>query len=114
MPGDDNGNVYRALRDIVPPEFDYRTLSAYPQLYGPEDSRSYTNTWFKETNVSQDDWTDLIAMLRVMGTNGATAFTTENVRAVIHDEVASQRHVVGSDGGGKSVGDHLRRPALGG
>jgi len=86
VPGDDGGNVYRALRDITPPDFDYRTLAAYPQLSGAEDPDSYRNTWFKETNASEDDWTDLIGMLRVIGPNGITPFTTENVRQVVNEE----------------------------
>ena len=86
VPGDDDGNVYRTVRDIAPPDFDYRTLEAYPGLAGPEDPSSYTHTWIKETNVSEDDWTDLIGMLRVLGPNGITPFTTENVRQVIDVE----------------------------
>ncbi|PYI84918.1 MAG: hypothetical protein DME26_12340 [Verrucomicrobia bacterium] len=86
FPNDSNGNVYRALRDLVPSDFDYRTLAAYPGLSGPEDKNSYTNTWFKTTNVSEDDWTDLIAMLRIFGLNGTEPFTPENVRKVINVE----------------------------
>lgn len=86
FPNDSNGNVYRANRDIAPIEFDYRTLEAYPGLYGPENKDSYTNTWFKTTNVSEDDWSDLIGMLKVMGTNGIIPFTAESVRNVIHPE----------------------------
>ena len=73
FPNDSGGNIYRALRNITPPNFDYRTTSAYPTLFGAEDKRSYTNTWFKENNVSEDNWTDLIGMLRVIGPNGQRA-----------------------------------------
>jgi hypothetical protein len=97
FPGDSGGNVYKQVRDLGPPEFDYRTTAAYPSgfygqpspignnfvNFGPEDSRTYTNTFFKETNVSEDDWTDLIGMLRVMGRNGAVEFTEPAVRTVI-------------------------------
>src|SRR6185295_13975335 len=44
----------------------------------------YTNTWFKQTNVSEDDWTDLIGMLRIVGTNDL--FTASNVRQVVNVE----------------------------
>jgi hypothetical protein len=84
FPNDSEGNIYRAVRDLAPPAFDYRTIEAYPNLFGGEDKRSYTNTWFKETNVSEDNWTDLIAMLRVIGTNGTTAFTRENIEREIN------------------------------
>jgi hypothetical protein len=93
FPNDSGGNIYKAVRDMKPPDFDYRTTAAYPSgnysgwnfvNLGPEDSRTYTNTWSKETNVSEDDWTDLIGMLRVMGINGTTEFTEPAVRTVIN------------------------------
>jgi hypothetical protein len=76
FPDDSGGNVYRAIRDILPPTFDYRL----------EDQNAYTNTWFKETNVSEDDWTDLIAMLRVIGLSGTDDYTETTVRRVINPE----------------------------
>jgi len=75
FPNDPDGNVYRALRDLNG-NFDYRG-----ELKG-----AYTNTYYKESNVSEDDWSDLIGMLRLMGTGNATPFTTENVRSVIRAE----------------------------
>jgi len=99
FPNDSGGNVYKQVRDLGPPEFDYRTVAAYPSgfypappspapnnfvNFGPEDSRTYTNTYYKETNVSEDDWTDLIGMLRVMGINGTVEFTEPAVRTVIN------------------------------
>lgn len=86
LPEDSEGNVYRAIRDLTPSNFDYRTSEAYPTLYGPEHKNSYTNTWSKETNESEDDWTDLIAMLRVFGPNGSEPYSPENVRRVINVE----------------------------
>jgi hypothetical protein len=76
FPLDGNGNIYRAIRDIAPPDFSYRG----------ENPTSYQNTWFKESNVSEDDWTDLVGMLRVVGINNVTSFTTENVRQVVNVE----------------------------
>ena len=93
FPDDSGGNIYKAVRDIKPPDFDYRTAAAYPSgnysgfnfvNYGPDDSRTYTNTFYKETNVSEDNWTDLIGMLRVMGRNGTVEFTEPTVRTVIN------------------------------
>jgi hypothetical protein len=86
FPNDSGGNVYRAIRDLQPSEFDYRTLEAYPNLFGPDDKNSYTNTWFKETNVSEDDWDDLTGMLRVIGPNGTIPFSTGEVERVINVE----------------------------
>ncbi|HEY2951591.1 MAG TPA: lamin tail domain-containing protein, partial [Verrucomicrobiae bacterium] len=76
FPFDPNGNVYRAIRDIPPPDFSYRG----------ENKLAYENTWFKQSNLSEDDWTDLIGMLRVVGINNATSFTTDNVRQVVNVE----------------------------
>jgi hypothetical protein len=76
FPHDPSGNIYRAIRDIAPPDFAYRG----------ENKDSYTNTWFKESNASEDDWTDIVGMLRVVGINNSTPFTTENVRQVINVE----------------------------
>ena len=73
-PDDSSGNIYRALRDISPDDFVWR---------GPNYS-AYTNTWFKKSNSAQNDWSDLTAMLRVVGSNDL--FTAESVRSVIHVE----------------------------
>ena len=70
FPSDSSGNLYRAIRDIAPSSFNYRG----------EDPHAYTNTWFKQTNESEDDWTDLIRMLRVVGTNDL--YTPAAVRQV--------------------------------
>src|SRR5204863_4216565 len=86
FPNDNQGNLYRALRDIPPSSFDYRTSKAYPTLFGAEDKRSYTNTWFKTSNAREDDWNDLIGMLRVFGTNGIIQFSPENVSKVVNIE----------------------------
>ncbi len=76
FPLDSGGNIYRAVRDIRPPDFDYRG----------EDKDAYTNTWFKTSNVSEDDWSDLISMLRVMGPSGPVDFNPDNVRAEVNVE----------------------------
>jgi hypothetical protein len=86
FPNDGGGNVYRVIRDINPPDFDYRTSAAYPGLFGPEDPRSYQNTYFKQSNSEQNEWMDLIGMLRVMGPNGTTPFTSANIRQVVNVE----------------------------
>ena len=76
FPDDSGGNTYRALRDIAPPNFDYRgTLAS-----------SYMNTYFKESNTSENDFTDLMTMLEVMGENQTGLFTVARARAVINVE----------------------------
>jgi len=81
FPLDSGGSIYKQVRDIDPSAFEYRG----------EDPNNYRNTYFKETNVSEDDWTDLIGMLSVMGFQfsglgqpNPLPFTDENVRAVIN------------------------------
>ena len=76
FPADGSGNLYRVVRDLYVPSasFNYR---------GP-DPTAYTNCFFKQSNVSQDDWADLVSLLRVMGTNDL--FTTETVRQGINVE----------------------------
>ncbi|MCL4176891.1 MAG: lamin tail domain-containing protein, partial [Verrucomicrobia bacterium] len=59
FPADSSGNLYRALRDLPPSDFTWRGTNA----------SAYTNTWFKTTNASEDDWSDLIELARVLGTN---------------------------------------------
>jgi hypothetical protein len=74
FPLDSAGNIYKVVRDFQPP-FDYRG----------EDPAAYRNTYFKDSNSSADDWTDLIGMLRVMGEN-STQFDTGNAREVVNVE----------------------------
>jgi len=79
FPNDGNGNVYKVVRDLPPspnPRFDYRG----------EDPAPYRNTYVKQSNESEDDWTGLIDMFRVAGMNNLTSFTTENVRQVVNVE----------------------------
>jgi len=73
FPADSSGNIYRIISDISPSDFNYRGA----------DQNAYTNTWFKESNVSEDDWSDLIGMLRIMGTNDL--FSTDAVRPVVNE-----------------------------
>jgi len=69
-PLDSAGNIYRAVRDISPPDWVYR---------GPDVS-AYINTYFKTDNNGAYDWSDLINLHRILGTNDL--FTTANVRPV--------------------------------
>jgi hypothetical protein len=74
FPFDSAGNLYAVFRDIPPPDLTWRG-SNYT---------SYTNTYFKDSNASENDFTDVIAHLRILGSNDL--FTTANVRQVINVE----------------------------
>jgi hypothetical protein len=76
FPDDASGNVYRANRDVSPPNFDYRGTNW----------TDYTNTYFKRSNESENDWADLIGMLEVMGENRTELFSVERASAVIDVE----------------------------
>lgn len=79
FPLDSGGDVYAVVRDLPPnpyPNFDYRGVDAAP----------YKRTYVKESNVSEDDWTDIAGMLEVMGENQTNLFTTARARQVINVE----------------------------
>jgi hypothetical protein len=76
FPDDSAGNAYKAIRDISPPNFNYRGTTP----------GSYQNTYFKQSNNSENDWADLITMLEVMGENQTSLFTTERARSVVNVE----------------------------
>lgn len=83
LPLDDGGNIYRAVRDLIPgttnPDFTYRGEN-------PDAPNSYKTLYVKETNASEDDWRDLAGMLAVMGTNNIIPFAADEVRQVINAE----------------------------
>ena len=74
FPNDSGGNIYSVFRDISPPDLTWR---------GPNPN-SYTNTYFKDSNSSENDFTDIVATMRIIGTNDL--FTPTNVRDVINVE----------------------------
>ena len=76
FPDNDGGNYYSVYRDLTPKEFNYRGTNAV----------SYQNTYFKGSNVSEDDWRDVMGMLEVMGDNQTASFTMTRARSVIDVE----------------------------
>ena len=99
FPDDASGNIYTAIRDLEPSALAYRTTNAFPSgtyrdtyhdvnrtfiNFGPEDARTYTNTYFKDSNGGQNDYTDIVALSRILGADDL--FTPANVRAVINPE----------------------------
>ena len=73
FPDNGNGNLYAVVRDIPPPNFDYRG----------EDPLPYQHTYYKQSNVGENDWQDLIGMLFVMGENQTTVFDIDAAREVV-------------------------------
>ena len=73
FPQDSSGNAYRGRRDEAPADFGYRG----------EEPQAYQNSYFKETNESQDDWSDLIRLTRVLSETPKEEYA-ERVREVIH------------------------------
>jgi len=56
FPDDADGNAYKCMRDLAPADLQYRGDN-------PDD---YRNSYFKTTNVAQDDWSDLMDLCYVM------------------------------------------------
>jgi hypothetical protein len=79
FPGDGGGNVYRGIKDQAPANFGYRG----------EDPEAYQNSYFKRSNSSEDDWSDLIEMTRQeervdkLGEENAGCMGRENWRGAI-------------------------------
>src|ERR1043166_7267233 len=67
FPFDGQGNAYRAIRDIAPPDFVWRGSNVL----------AYTNTYFKVSNGSANEWDDIITLHRIFATNDL--FSTANV-----------------------------------
>jgi hypothetical protein len=70
FPFDSSGNIYRSLRDLGP---DFNA----DLKYRGEDYHSYTNNYFKKTNISENDWGDLIELSRVLSETPDAQFTQE-------------------------------------
>jgi hypothetical protein len=78
FPGDSAGNIYRGNRTSG------RGADLHDEGELPE---PYRINYFKRTNISQDDWTDLIRLCRLIGnTNAVTASWVESVRQHIDVE----------------------------
>ena len=73
-PQNGGGEVYKVVRDIRPPNFEYRG----------QNPSAYRNTYFKSSKQSEDDWTSLINMLEVAGEN-ASPYDPSSIR--VHADV---------------------------
>ncbi len=74
FPLDPDGNLYRVNREPLPADFVWRG----------DDPAAYTNTYAKATHKSENDWSDLIGLHRILG--ATDLFTPANARAVANIE----------------------------
>jgi CotH kinase protein/Lamin Tail Domain len=73
FPEDSAGNLYKCMRDLGPADLRYRGTN-------PD---SYRNSYFKKTNIAEDDWSDLIELCRVLSANTPDATYVDEVSRVI-------------------------------
>ena len=78
-PDDPNGNLYQ-VRD------DEDTGEEGDLRYEGEDADAYRNTYFKQTNASEDDWTDLIALTDALNNSPAETYFESVSRHVNVDQ----------------------------
>ena len=74
FPDDSAGNAYKCMRDLGPADLGYRGTN-------PD---SYRNSYFKRTNVGEDDWSDLIELCRVLSANTPDATYVDEVSRVVN------------------------------
>ena len=74
FPSDAGGNIYEVFRDNSPPDMIWRGSNA----------TAYTPTYFKNSNTDENDFTDIIALHRIIGTNDL--WNVANARAVLNVE----------------------------
>ena len=83
FPLDTAGNVYRAIR--VDPNLAYANFN----YYGPDKSSClvppacYANLYFKQNNVSEDDWSDIIGICYALSTNTLDVQYSSEVHRVL-------------------------------
>jgi len=77
FPGDSGGNMYKGIW-TASPDADLR--------YIDDDPDSYRMSYEKQTNAAQDDWTDLIELVRVLNTTPDDQYAAEVGRVVNVDE----------------------------
>jgi CotH kinase protein/Lamin Tail Domain len=80
FPNDSSGNLYRASAAESP------STAEAELAYRGADPNSYTNTYFKETNQSEDDWSDIIELTRVLSDTPDNLYLAEVKRVVdVHE-----------------------------
>ncbi len=83
FPSDSDGNLYKAVWYLDSVKLDnnggdLRYLgddpASYRQVYSPTGPTSTTGAYSKHSNVSEDDWTDLIGLVRTLDTAPAATY----------------------------------------
>jgi len=77
FPTDSGGNMYKGV-STSSPDADMR--------YIDDDPDSYRMSYEKQTNASEDDWTDLVELLRILNTTPDDQYEAEVSRVVDVDE----------------------------
>ncbi|MBE3098266.1 MAG: lamin tail domain-containing protein [Planctomycetes bacterium] len=79
LPEDPSGNIYKGVATSSP-DADLRYINENPN--------SYRMSYFKQTNLAEDDWTDLIELVRVLDKDMTSdaQYTAEVSRVVDVDE----------------------------
>jgi len=77
LPEDPSGNMYKGV-STSSPDADLRYINENPD--------SYRMSYYKQTNTADDDWTDLIELVRVLNTTPDALYTAEVSRVVDVDE----------------------------
>ncbi len=74
FPSDAGGNIYEVFRDNNPPDMIWRGSNA----------PAYATTYFKNSNTAENDYTDIVALHRIIGTNDL--WNVASARAVLNVE----------------------------
>ena len=71
FPDDSGGNLYSARAADTP------STAEADLAYRGTNANSYTNTYFKDTNKSEDDWADLVELTRILTDTPAALYVAE-------------------------------------
>jgi len=72
FPDNADGNTYKGMRDDGPADLQYRG----------DNPDSYRNSYFKDTNVAQDDWSDLMDLCYVLSETPDDIYVEEVKRVI--------------------------------
>ncbi len=106
LPLDPNGNLYGAVwyldgvRLQYPADLRYlgEDPAVYRMRYGPDGPTSETGSYFKQSNVAADDWTDLIRLTRTLNETTDAEYLAA-VESVVHVDEWLRYFAVNSLGG---------------
>ena len=76
FPNDNNGNAYKCMRDVSPADFRYLGDDAAP----------YRNSYFKQTNEAENDYSDIIELCDVLSNTPDDEYVDEVKRVIDTEE----------------------------